>query len=300
MSSFWHWYIWIIAIGSIGLLFWLISATRKVTGSTGDDEVLDHSYDGIQEYNNPLPAWWLYMFWGAMVYGLGYYAYFGLGNWHGFSGWTSHKQLEQEIAAHDKKYGDIFDRYAAMSIEDLQNEPRALQMGKRIFLNNCALCHGSAATGGYGFPNLTDNDWLYNDANNSISQTIHKTVSGGRRGQMPAWGQALGAAGVNAVANYVLSLSGNEHDQTLAMQGKALFMTSCVACHGVDGKGNQVLGAPNLTDNVWLYRNDSESLLNNIKLTINNGRAGNMPAWNSILGSAKVQLVSAYVYSLSH
>ncbi len=296
MSSFWHWYIWIIPMGMIIGLFLLIQLTRKVATDVSEDETMGHSFDGIEEYNKPLPAWWLYMFWGTMVFGIGYLFYFGLGNWNGFGNWSSIKQLEQETAAHEAKYGEIFSKYAAIPIEDLLNEPAALKMGQRMYLNNCSVCHGTSATGAYGFPNLTDNDWLYGGS----ADAIKTSLVAGRRGQMPAWGDALGESGVAAVSHYVMKLSGNEHNANQAAAGEALYLSSCAACHGVDGVGNQALGAPNLTDDIWLYDNPSLSLFEDIKITLEQGRAGNMPAWNDILGEEKVHIISAYVYSLTN
>ena len=293
MDSFWHWYIWIIAVGSIAALFWIIQISRTVEELEHEDDTMDHAFDGIEEYNKPLPAWWLYLFWGTMLYGLGYYAYFGLGNWNGLSGWSSHKQLMEETAAHEAKYGEIFAKYAAMDLDSLVENKEALAMGRRMFENNCALCHGKTSEGSYGFPNLVDNDWLYG----GTAEAIKSSVANGRRGQMPAWGDALGDNGVDAVANYVLKLAGEKHNSTRAGQGEALYMASCAACHGNDGAGNQQLGAPNLTDKIWLYDNPNESLIADIRHSIKFGRAGNMPAWQEILGEEKVHIISAYVYS---
>lgn len=294
MSSFWHWYIWVIPVGLIIGLAVLIQLTRKVATDIADDETMGHEFDGIEEYNNPLPAWWLYMFWITMIFGICYIMYFGLGNWGGFGNWSSIKQLEEEQAAHEAKYGEIFSTLAAKPIEELVNDPGALKMGQRMYQNNCSVCHGTSATGAYGFPNLTDNDWLYGGS----AEMIKTSLMQGRRGQMPAWGQALGDAGVDAVTHYVLSLSGQEHNAAKAAAGSTLYMSSCAACHTPEGTGNQALGAPNLTDNIWLYDNPNLSLADDIRHSISQGRAGNMPAWNTILGEEKVHLISAYIYSL--
>lgn len=296
MSSFWHWYIWIIAISAILALFWLIQATRKVAEPENDDDKMGHTFDGIEEYNKPLPAWWLYMFWFTMIYGIGYYAYYGLGNWNGLANWSSSGQLAEEQKQHEAKFGATFAKYASMSLEELTNDETAIRMGKQMFENNCALCHGTDAAGGYGFPNLTDNDWLYGGS----AEAILASVGNGRRGQMPAWGDALGADNVEAVSQYVLSLSGQSHEAELAEKGKSIFMVSCAACHNPDGTGNVFIGATNLTDNVWLYDNPQMSLADDIRQSISSGRAGNMPAWSERLGEAKVNIISGYVYSLSN
>jgi len=296
MSSFWHWYIWIIAISSILALFWLIQATRKVAEPENDDDKMGHTFDGIEEYNKPLPAWWLYMFWFTMIYGIGYYAYYGLGNWNGLANWSSSGQLAEEQKQHEAKFGATFAKYASMSLEELTSDKTAIRMGKQMFENNCALCHGTNAAGGYGFPNLTDNDWLYGGS----AEAILASVGNGRRGQMPAWGDALGADNVEAVSQYVLNLSGQSHEAELAEKGKSIFMVSCAACHNPDGTGNVFIGAPNLTDNIWLYDNPQMSLADDIRQSISSGRAGNMPAWSERLGEAKVNIISGYVYSLSN
>ena len=295
MSSFWHWYIWIIAIGAILVLFWLIQATRRVAEPKNEDDTMGHTFDGIEEYNKPMPAWWLYMFWFTMIYGLGYYAYYGLGNWNGLADWSSAGQLAEEQKAHDAEFGAIFANYASMDLEALVQDDTALRMGQQMFENNCALCHGSQAKGGFGFPNLTDNDSLYGNT----PEAIISSVANGRNGQMPPWEAVLGAEGVDQVTHYVLSLSGEGHDAAQAAMGASIFMSSCSACHGQDGKGNIFVGAPDLTDSIWLYDNARMSLQEDIRQTIASGRSGNMPAWNDRLGEAKVKLLSAFVYSLT-
>jgi cytochrome c oxidase cbb3-type subunit 3 len=296
MSTFWNAYIFTLTGITILGLVALIHFTRKMPGAADPEETTGHNFDGIEEYNKPMPKWWLNMFWLAIVFGIGYLGYFGLGNYKGYDGWSSIKQLSDESEAHNRKYGEIFARYMKFPVEELKDNEQAIRMGQQVFLNNCAICHGQTAQGYYGFPNLTDADWLYGGS----AENIKTTITHGRRGQMPAWKETLGASGVEAVAEYVLSLSGNDHEETLASQGEVIFGQMCSACHGADGKGNQALGAPNLTDNVWLYDNPELSLKRDIITTVNNGRAGNMPAWEPILGEEKVHLLAGYIYSLTN
>jgi cytochrome c oxidase cbb3-type subunit 3 len=294
MSSFWHWYIVILTLLNIGGCFWLIRwASRRRSGEAPEGDVTGHSWDGLQEYNNPLPRWWLYLFYITIVFGLGYMVFFPtLGNWHGVLGWSSTGQYQQEMKQADAKYGPIFAKLAEQDIASLSRDPHAVQVGQRLFLNYCSSCHGSDARGATGFPNLTDNDWLYGGA----PETIQTTILNGRHGSMPAWGAVLGDQGVDEAAEYVMSLSGRQVDAAKAAAGKQRFETLCVACHGADGKGNTTIGAPNLTDNIWLYGGSPGA----IKASIRNGRNGVMPAHKDFLGEDKVHVLAAYVYSLSH
>lgn len=296
MTTFWTVYIFALTGITIIGLVGLIHFTRRMPGAADPEETTGHSFDGIEEYNKPMPKWWLNMFWLSIVFAIGYIAYYGLANFPGISGWSSAQQLADETAAHDAKYGEIFERFANIPVEELKDNEQAKRMGQQIFENNCALCHGQTAQGYYGFPNLTDNDWLYGGTGDAIKTTI----AAGRRGQMPAWKDTLGTGGVSAVAEYVLKLSGNEHNEAQAANGEVIFGQMCAACHSADGTGNQALGAPNLTDNIWLYDLPDQDLKRDIITTLNNGRAGNMPAWNDILGEEKVHLLSGYVYSLSN
>lgn len=298
MSSFWSFYI--IAITTIFLvgIVALIHFTRRMPDPGGEGaQTTGHQFDGIEEYNNPLPKWWLNLFWATIIFAVGYLIAMPVGNWKGVLGWTSVGQLTQDQVEHERRYGEIYQRLASMPVEDLKDNPQAMRVGARLFEDNCALCHGQAATGGYGFPNLTDDDWLYGGS----GDTIKTTLMAGRNGQMPAWGDALGAAGVRAVTEYVMQLSGQDDvDSNLARQGQALFNASCVACHSQDGTGNQALGAPNLTDNIWLYRIPGETLRASVQHTVEQGRSGRMPGWANVLGEERVHIIAGYVYSLSH
>lgn len=292
MSAFWSfWIIGLTLIYMVGIC-WILLANRKTTGS-GPDTTTGHTYDGIDEYDNPLPAWWFYMFVISIVFAIGYViAYPGLGAFQGVMNWSSAGQLKQDVAKADAQYGPLFTKFANMPITEVANDPQALKMGQRLFASNCAQCHGADARGSFGFPNLADTDWLYGGAPEQIEQTI----AHGRNGVMPAWESALGNQGVLDVASYVVTLSGRSADAKLAEAGKAKFAIYCVGCHGADGKGNQQLGAPNLTDNVWLY--GGSPLM--IQQTVRGGRSNTMPTWNERLGAERVHLLAAYVYSLSH
>jgi cytochrome c oxidase cbb3-type subunit III len=291
MTTFWScWIIFFTAATIIGA-WWLLFANRK--GSRGADQTTGHSYDGIEEYDNPLPAWWFYLFVATIIFGVGYLVAFpGFGSFAGVLGWTQQQQWQNEVKDADATYGPLFAKYAAMPIEEVVKDTQALKMGQRLFANNCAVCHGSAAQGSFGFPNLTDNDWLYGGSPDVIKTTIMQ----GRRGAMPAWQQILGDDGIANVVAYVSSLSGHNTGSDRIAAGESLFKTMCVACHGIDGKGSIAMGAPNLTDNIWLYGGSPGQ----IKHTLVNGRNGTMPAHGDLLGNDRIHLVAAYVYSLSH
>jgi cytochrome c oxidase cbb3-type subunit 3 len=300
MTSFWSWYITLLSLGTIAALVWLLLATRKGQRQESTEETVGHSYDGIEEYDNPLPRWWFMLFVATVVFALGYLAlYPGLGNWKGVlpgyeGGWTQVKQWQKEVDKANEQYGPLYAKFAAMPVEDVAQDPQALKMGGRLFASNCSVCHGSDAKGAYGFPNLTDNDWLYGGE----PETIKTTIMHGRQAAMPAWKDVLGEAGIRNVAGYVRGLSGRDTPEGVEVdveQGQKLFATNCVACHGADGKGNHAMGAPNLTDNVWLYG----SSFAQIQQTLRYGRNGKMPAQEANLGNDKVHLLAAYVYSLS-
>nr|WP_067289619.1 cytochrome-c oxidase, cbb3-type subunit III [Marinobacterium profundum] len=296
MSAFWSAWVTVITLAVIFGCTWLLFQTRKSeTHKESTDVTVGHVYDGIEEYDNPLPRWWFQLFVATVIFGLVYLAlYPGLGNFKGLLGWTSTGQWEEEMQHAEEVYKPVFAKYAALSIEDLQTEENksGLQMGQRMFANNCSVCHGSAGTGAYGFPNLTDNDWLYGGE----PATIKQTIINGRNGGMPPWGSVLGEEGVRDMASYVLSLSGREVDPDAAQRGETQFQALCTACHGQDAKGTQALGAPNLTDDVWLYGGSFEAVTHSIR----SGRAGMMPAHKDLLSDDKIHLIAAYVFSLSN
>lgn len=291
MSGFWSLWIIVLTIATIIGVTWLLFANRKST-NTREDGTTGHVYDGIEEYDNPLPAWWFYLFVITILFGIGYLIVFpGLGNFKGVLGWTQEQQWQDRVEAAEKKYGEVFAQYRSLSVEAVADDPRAMKMGQRLFANNCAQCHGSDAMGSYGFPNLTDEEWLYGGS----PEQIRNSIVGGRNGAMPAWSAAMSDEDVANVSSYVISLAGREADPESVAAGQQKFQMFCVACHGADGKGNVAFGAPDLTNNIWLY-GGSPGL---IQRTIRNGRNGKMPAHKDILSEDKVHLLTAYVFSLS-
>jgi cytochrome c oxidase cbb3-type subunit 3 len=266
------------------------------TGHKKTDQVEDtgHVWDGdLTELNNPLPRWWLGLFYITIVFGAFYLLlYPGLGTYSGLLDWTSKGEYEQEVARMDAKVGPLFARYQQTPIADLIKDETALKVGERLYANYCTTCHGSDARGARGYPNLRDGNWIWG----GTPEDIETTITLGRQAAMPAWEAALGGErGVDEVAQFVLSLSGRATITELADKGKAKFQIFCVACHGTDATGNTALGAPNLTDNSWLYGGS----LTRISESIARGRNGNMPAQGEFLGEAKVHLLAAYIYSLS-
>ena len=277
----------LLSIIACGVLLKMQSAQK-----TSSTETSGHVWDeDLSEYNNPLPRWWMWLFYITIVFGLVYLVlYPGLGSYQGTLGWSQVKQLEEENAQAQATYGPIYDRFAAQDVVTLSKNPEALAIGQRLFLNNCAQCHASDGGGGRGFPNLTDRDWLWG----GTPEAIRTSITDGRAGNMPPLGPVLGEEGVKDAAAYVFALSGNAHDSIRAAKGREKFAQVCAACHGADGKGNQALGAPNLTDKTWLHGSGPA-----IAETISNGRVSMMPAHKDLLTPAKIQLLTAYVYSLS-
>jgi cytochrome c oxidase cbb3-type subunit 3 len=290
MASFWSY--WIIVLTAITLIavVWVLFSNRKDLSQT-TDETTGHAHDGIEELDNPLPAWWFYMFVITVVWGVGYLIiYPGMGNFPGLLGWTSTGQYEQEVAAAEERYRDMRDRYLAMPVEEIAVDPAVRKMGMRLFSNNCAQCHGADGKGGYGFPNLTDDDWLYG----GTPEAIKATLVNGRRAAMPAWGDILGDQGIAEVTQHLLALNGRDANEAQVEKGKTHYQTYCAACHGPDGKGNQALGAPNLTNGIWLYGGSEEQIAH----TLRAGRNGVMPAFNETLSEDKIHILTAYVYGL--
>jgi cytochrome c oxidase cbb3-type subunit III len=276
-------------IGAAVLLLWWMAASKSPKGSQETTHTWD---DDLTEYNNPMPRWWVWLFALTIVFALGYLALFpGLGNYRGMLNWTEVSQWSGDQKVAEENFDQRFAPLKGQSLAELANNPGAMSTARNLFALNCSACHGSDARGAKGFPNLTDNDWLWGGSPDSIYQTI----SMGRDGNMPAWGPVLGKQGVEQVMAYVLTLSGREASPELASAGKPTFETICSACHGVDGKGNQAIGAPNLTDKIWLHGGTPAD----IRESITNGRVNHMPAQLERLGETKVRLLAAYVYGLS-
>lgn len=291
MTSFWS--LWIIVLTTITIvgITWILFGNRKRDQQT-TEKTTGHNYDGIEEYDNPLPAWWFYMFVITIVWGIGYLIiYPGMGNYPGLIGWTSVGQHESEVATADKKYRAMRDRYLALPIAEIATDPAVRKMGMRMFSNNCAQCHGGDARGSYGFPNLADNDWLYGGS----PADIKTSITGGRQGGMPAWGSVIGEQGVADVTAYILSINGRDADTTQAAAGQQVFQTYCVACHGAEATGNPLMGAPNLKNGIWLYGGSAEQISHSIRA----GRNGVMPAHADALSEDKIHILAAYVYGLS-
>nr|WP_315192954.1 cytochrome-c oxidase, cbb3-type subunit III [uncultured Aquabacterium sp.] len=303
MSDFinngWSWYVIAIVVGGlVYCAFVLIGAAQHkvIYDAQGNvDKTTGHVWDGdLRELNNPLPRWWLFLFIITLVFAAAYLAlYPGLGDQPGKLNWTSKGQLAAENAKAKLEQDKIFAKFQNASVQDLARDPQANAIGQRLFLNNCAACHGSDAKGSKSFPNLTDGDWLHGGS----PEKIVETLVGGRRGQMPPMGAAVGSPEeVRQVANYVLSLSGSGHNSILAELGKAKFKQVCAACHGADGKGNQVIGAPNLTDKVWLHGWGEQAIVE----IVNKGKVNVMPAQNVRLSDDQIRLVASYVWGLSN
>ena len=298
MTSGWSLFVILLTIVNILACVWLLrwtskpkSATEKIGGGADTGHVWDKD---LREYNNPLPKWWLWLFYITVAFGLLYLVlYPGLGTVKGIKGWTQAGQWEQENAAAEAKVAAYLAPFASMSVPELAANPQAMATAHNLFQNNCAQCHGSDGGGARGFPNLANADWQWG----SDPDTIVQTIAGGRvAAGMVAWGPALGEQGVEKVVAYVQKLSGQQHDAALATEGEQLFLsTGCVGCHGMDGKGMTAVGAPNLTDDVWLYGGDAGTL----RETVTNGRAGQMPAFQDKLGEQRVRLLAAYVLKLS-
>lgn len=295
MSTGWSLWVMFLVTLNMGITFLLYLWGPRVKIPTLPDGTSGHvwAHGVLREGVRKLPLWWV-LFSGAMfISGFTYLVlYPGFGNHKGVLGWTSHGELAAAVAANDAKRAPLMERFRLYPVEQLANDPAALQMGKVLFEDNCSACHQRSATGNVplGAPDLTDNDWLYGSSGSDIITSIHD----GRSGVMPPWA-SLGDDNVKNLAQYVLSLSGSPHDAAMATAGQPLFAT-CAACHGADGKGNKALGAPNLTDQVWLHG----GTVADIEKSIGEGRQGHMPAWSPRLSDDQIRVVAAYVYHLSH
>ena len=297
INAGWGYYIVAIAGGGLVYLLWLLFNNRKeVVHLKADGTVEDtgHVWDEtLRELNNPMPRWWVWMYLLGCVFGVAYMVlYPASGFYQGLLGYSTQKAHQQEVEAANAEVKPLYDKFMSMDIKQVAVDPQAHEIGQRLFLNYCARCHGSDAGGGKGFPNLSDKDWLYG----GDPETIKQTLIHGRQGGMPPWGAVLNAEQIKDVANYVRSLSGLKVDQERAARGAETFKSTCAACHGEKGTGTQAMGAPNLTDKIWLYGSSEATVIE----TITKGRAGQMPAHEQILTPEKIQLLAAYVWSLSN
>ena len=293
-SDFWHLYVaglTLISILACLVLLW-ISGTTKV--KSAEDNTTGHVWDeDLREMNNPLPRWWVYLFIITVIFGLIYGAlYPTFGNIQGKLGWSSTGQYDAEKARNLDAIAPLYAAFAEMPHDKLAGDSGAMAVGERLFMNYCAQCHGSDARGSRTFPNLTDVDWLWGGDIDAIKISIAE----GRMGIMPPMAAAVGdATQVHNLAHYVLSLSGSPHDSVKATLGRPSF-SSCAACHGADGKGNTLMGAPNLTNNVWLHGWGIDA----VTRAINHGITNVMPAQNMLLTEQQIHVLASYVWGMSN
>jgi cytochrome c oxidase cbb3-type subunit 3 len=291
-SVFWDVFIAAISLASIVgcAVFLKVQSVRRVV----EAETSGHTWDeDLTEYNNPLPRWWAWLFYLTIVFSLAYLVlYPGLGSYTGALGWSQVGQFEKEMRSADARFGPLYEKFSALEIPALAKDPKAMAIGQKLFLNHCAQCHASDGRGSRGFPNLADRDWLWG----GTPEAIRTSIAEGRTGVMPPLGAAVGGdEGAKDVAHYVLSLSGRTHDTLRAFRGRAAYQKACVACHGAEGRGNPLMGAPNLTDDVWLHGSGESAIIEQIL----KGRTNQMPAHKDLLSPAKIHLLAAYVLSLS-
>jgi cytochrome c oxidase cbb3-type subunit 3 len=296
MPAFWAWF---VAAGTIAFVIWciwLISwASKQGPQDAKDEDLVGHKWDGdLEEWNNPAPKWWLYLYFMTIAWAVGYMVvYPGIGSFEGLLGWSQQGQYEEEMQAAEARYEPIYARFAEMEFAALAQDPDAQELGRSLFASYCTTCHGSDARGAPGFPNLTDDDWIHGDSEAAITTTIRQ----GRNSIMPNLSAALGGeTGIDNMVNYVRSLSGTIEADAAAMSAQPMFVALCSACHMPDGSGNQLLGAVNLTDQISLYGSSPEA----IRTTIVQGRNGVMPPHGELLGDKRTKILAAYVYSLSN
>jgi cytochrome c oxidase cbb3-type subunit III len=282
---------------------------KKDVDTSTDVGTTGHEWDGIEELNKPLPKWWLYTFYACIIWAIGYWLVYPAwplvsGYTKGYLGYSQREAVAENLAASQADKAAYRDKIASSDLETIQSDPElldfALAGGAAAFGDNCAPCHGRGAQGAFGYPNLRDDAWLWGGSLETIHQTIQHGIraedDATRNSQMPAFGKLgmLKPDQVSDVAEYVLSLSGSEDDKDAAVRGKEIFAANCVACHGPEGKGNQTVGAPNLSDELWLYGGDKATVVE----TVTNSRNGVMPAWNERLDPATIKELAIYVHSL--
>jgi cytochrome c oxidase cbb3-type subunit 3 len=289
MSTGWTIFVFVLAAGNVVAAGWLMLWSSKM--STGEGATTGHVWDeDIVEGNNPLPRWWLGLFWITIAFSIVFSIFYpSIGNFS-LLGWSQERQYAEEVVAAEEVYGAIFAAFAETPLAELANDPAALSAGRNLFVNNCATCHGSDARGARGFPNLTDSEWQWG----GNPDQIRTTITNGRTGVMPPLGAALGD-NVDAVVDYVQSLAGRDIDPDRAAAGQLPYQTYCQACHGPTGEGNVLLGALPLSNEIWLYGSGASV----IRDSIVNGRTGQMPAQEPLLGADRVHVLAAFVLSLS-
>lgn len=294
VSGFWGYYIAAVVLLGIVWCLWLLFSQRKWLG-TRSAEVKDtgHVWDGdLRELNNPVPRWWTMMYVIMCLFGLGYLVlYPGLGAFDGSLGYTSAQEVRQDQADLNAQVKPVYEKFAKMDIPSIAADVEARVIGQRLFLNNCAQCHGSDAKGATSFPNLVEGDSLYG----RTPEVLQASITNGRNGVMPEFKATIDARTAGDIAQYVRSMSGLAHDQIRVIRGKREYLNNCVACHGADGKGNKALGAPNLTDDVWLYGSSEATIVHSIM----NGRNNRMPAQEHLLTPEQIRLLTAWVWGLS-
>ena len=295
MLEFWQWF---VAAGTIVFVIWCVWligwSAKQGPQNVSDDDVVGHVWDGdLEEWNNPAPRWWLYLYFITIAWAVGYMiVYPGLGAFDGMLGWSQQGQYEAEMQAAAERYEPIYESFAAMDFEALQQDEDALALGSSLFASYCTTCHGSDARGARGYPNLTDNDWMWGDAEADIVMSIKS----GRQAAMPVLTAAIGDdTAVGNMVNYVRSLSGLVEADADTASAQPMFVALCSVCHTADGTGNKIFGAPNLTDDVWMYG----SSFDDVRETITQGRNGMMPAHGELLGANRTKILAAYVASLS-
>ena len=295
MPAFWHWFVVIGTVLFVGWCIWIVSwSAKQGPQNVSDDDLVGHKWDGdLEEWNNPAPRWWLYLYFLTLFWAVAYMiAYPGFGNFKGTLGWSQEGQYEQEMAAAAERYDPIYESFAAMPFDDLAKDPDALKLGASLYASYCTTCHGSDARGAVGYPNLTDDAWIWGDSEQQLATSIGQ----GRVAVMPVLTPALGGDdGVNNMVNYVRSLSGLVEADDAAAAMQPMFVALCSACHAADGSGNPLLGGPDLTDDYWLYGSSEED----VHVSIAQGRNGIMPAHGDLLGADRTKILAAYVKSLS-
>lgn len=290
MTMGWTIFVIVLTVANVGGVAWLIRWSSQM--STGEGETTGHVWDGdVVEGNNPLPRWWLGLFWITIVFGIGFSIVYPTFGDFSLSGWSQERQYDDEVAAAEEVYGRIFAAFAATPLTELAQDPAALSAGRSLFVNNCATCHGSDARGARAFPNLTDAEWQWGGQ----PEQILATITNGRTGVMPPLGAALGDDNVDLVVDYVQSLAGRDIPADRVAAGRTVFQTYCVACHGASGEGNPLLGALPLNNEIWRHGSGASA----IRDVIVNGRTEQMPAQAPVLGADRVHVLAAYVLSLS-